>query len=610
VSALIEQAGDSGIPCSEQAARVLTELVFSETGRPKLDGVALQRAVTLLEHPSPTSLPYLQKWLRSRKQATPLSKALRVQATLMLAEQKRSLSGIRLTHLLAGYEADDLVRIRCSNMLTGPVTDADRQERRFSLSTSDPRVLVRLARLRRKFPRRFGYIDVGRVVGLAFFNWNFDDPAVICEWRDRALPGSLLESVLLTALEWTDLWSEECQHEVTEWALSTAAGAADQRFSAIVRFVARLAFLKKQRIAQGIVDSLQRIPSAATIRAHRSFPDSNRKSIYNLVAEACRRTADQPNRVADYRSRASGGQGMVALVAHELLESWFVPLFPNGPEGGPATASLGVLAALGSLRYQNFFEKPEDCIELIVNDLANENFAKALLSWTEDCLDRAPLGSEMDEDDRILEALLSFVTCLSSRRPDFFARHATPEIWTPRLGRVCLSSTWQRSKLAAVTLISRLKKVDLGMPVTNRSDEPSNHTLLDCWMHVLRGTTDLQDRLIQLFPRLHELQGLWRAVHKLLVDPNTSGTVMVAAAQLLKSMLGSNSIDLGDRQEATRLLEHLPTMTIHHRPLYRLAGSGKADDPVSPMYCGDLGEALARVVGQEARGRDAGLPPL
>ncbi|HEV3037131.1 MAG TPA: TIR domain-containing protein [Candidatus Angelobacter sp.] len=592
VSALIEQAGSRGIPCTQDAARVLTSLIFSDTGIRQNDEAALRRLVTLLEHSTPASLPYLRVWGRARKQATPLSKALRIQATLMLAEQNRSLSGICLTRLLAGYETDDFVRIRCSNMLAGPVTDAEREERRFSLSTSDSRVLVRLARLGCKFPR-IGSLDTRRVIGLTFYNWNFDDPSVIREWCHCAMPGNLHEALLVTALEWTDVWSEECQHEIVTWALSEASGAGDQRYSAIVHFVARLVYLKKYQAASRLLDSLQNIPPSAAIRTRRCFPDADRKSVYSLVAEACRRTADQPNRTGDYRSQVSGGEGAVARVAHELLESWFVPIFPGGGEGGPATAPM---AALGSLRYHFFFEKPEDCIELIANDISNENFANALLSWTEDCLDRAPLKIGMNEDDRILEALLSFATCLSARRPDFFARHANPEIWIPRLGRVCLSSTWQRSRMAAVTLISRLKKINLDMPVASlNNSEPANHTLLDCLLHVLRGTTELQDRLTQLLPRLPELQGLWRAVYKLLSDPNSSGTVMVAAAQLLRSMLNGNSIDLNDRQEASRLLGQLPTMTIHHRPLYRLAGSGKTDDPVFPLYCGDLAEALARV---------------
>ncbi len=208
------------------------------------------------------------------------------------------------------------------------------------------------------------------------------------------------------------------------------------------------------------------------------------------------------------------------------------------------------------------------------------------------------LGQEAasPEDDRTLEALLSFTTLLSALRPDFFALHAPSERFAPLLGGVCIGRLFPRSRMAALTLISRLKNVDLSQPIRNQNAAQPESTVLDALLRTLGDIARIQQRAIQVLPRIAEIQGdevLGRLSEKL-ESADTPGTVVIGAAYLLKALLKNNRIK--DRTRVLQLMRKVPLLPIHRRPLYYESGTGANEDPIAAVYWGSLGRELNRIL--------------
>jgi hypothetical protein len=330
----------------------------------------------------------------------------------------------------------------------------------------------------------------------------------------------------------------------------------------------------------------------------RAFPEVTEKLAHHaLVAEACASAAEH----------AVGREAVVYAGAY--LEKKLVRVL--SPSGAVVDEAL---KALGALQFHWFGQRPESGFSYVAADLDRPAFRRVLADWLLETLhawrtvclrpDRDPLAHRLLGVR--LEALLGFATCLAERSADALARLCEPESFLEPLAFVCLWPPGKVGHMAAVTLVARLKRVDLDRSVAAGAGG-AQLTVLDALFNGLRGGTEVQQRVITELPRVLRLQGVrvLERLESILMAPDASdapgplhaGTEVLAAAELLANLLNRGALaDSAVRRRTTGALRMAVVSPAHRRPLYRKVGVGAEGDPVTLVSTGNLQDELRKVM--------------
>ena len=601
VDGMVAAAGDRGLECSIEAVRTLAHLANQPA--PRTEGLNLERLISLLNHPSSRAYGQVeQSWLTAAPKKTTLQNSLRRVAAVLNAERHRALTP-DLVHTLfdAIRSEDDGIALRATLALTGILRDSKRQERRFSVTLRGVEALQSLCEWRIRCREKVGHHHLARTAGLAINDWVFDDAPALAAWCENAVFGSDSEKQLLEVVEWVDIWSEGCQRILTSWVNVPDPSALSRRHEEFVLWAARQAktgvLLNNTTVIKQVHDSLAGLPTASPIRQFRCFPaaDSERPE-FQMVLTACRWAADQ----------ATDPDG-IQNAAEAKLRGLLHPLYPQG--GG--TPDPNVLEALGGIQFSWSGDFPEKCLPLVLPVFNDVVFLDALLDWLEHCLQEWTTESEHRNELLLrtkLEALLSLASCLSMANLSTFARASDLEKHPNLLGRLafaCLCPPSDLCHMAAITVIGRLKSVNLDAKVAASSKYPesADFSVFDALLYGLTGEPKVQQRTALVLPLIQRLEGAeaTQKLEKLLLRapgaPLARGTTVLAAAQLLFNYLRGGKLSSTAHRQATGLLRKAADAPENRRPLYRFAGTGNnEEDPVTSIYAGDLREELAALV--------------
>ncbi|HEX2204509.1 MAG TPA: hypothetical protein VHG91_14455, partial [Longimicrobium sp.] len=592
---LLEAAAERGLLCSPAAAAAVDALraLPSEARRELLP----ERVYPHLQRPTGSTLRHLGRWLEGAGSGEAEDALLAGQAAVLLAESTRDLRPEWVGPLFTAVErGDDYQAWRAELALAGPWRHIERESRRFRTSLQGVPALRALAdRLHASYGSA-GDGALAHVAICAINDWWVDAPEPLARWCAEADASPAAEGALLAAVHACDLWSPECQRTVAEWLCAEGVEEArrDRRRGMMLAWVARQHFHKHALPEPALLERLEGAALSA-LREVRTLPCIGKDLVHHaLVADACAAAAE-----------AAVGKSAAARAA-EHLDGRLVPVF--GPDG---KLDPEALATLGQSYYSWIGQWPEVAFPHVRVHLDNPSFRRVLADWLRSTLDEWMQARAGDDTpvSRILltrlDALLGFAVCLSGHNEAAFTRLCEPEDFLAPLAAVCL---WQPSALAhmsAVTLISRMRRVDLDLPVDDGDGRAP--TVLDALLAGLRGRTEVQERLAVALPGIVEFQGV-RVVDRLRSiltgdspegerTPLASGSEVMAAADLLAKMLRRGTLrDPAVRRRALDALREATASPRNRRPLFRKLGYGNEGDPVGMVRVGSLAHELMGVV--------------
>ncbi|NOS87705.1 MAG: hypothetical protein HOP34_04050 [Methylococcaceae bacterium] len=583
---ILSRSGVNGLECTVAAIKAINTL------KSRSD-LHVARLLTLLTRPSSAVMPLLNNWL-TQEDGGVYTQHLKAVAALLLAERNKVLTPELLEPLFWLREyGDDMAATRAEIILASPYRKAEREQRRFSLTKNGVDIAKRLAELSLVYQNDANKRHLYRCAGLALNDWRFDDAEALQHWCDKAVADSHEEATLLQITDWVDLWTADCQQVLCAWLLSGSGLSANRRHKALVKWVARLYYIKNAELDANALASLSLIPENDPIRQLHCFVQAdNKHGEYESILTVLGRLA-----AVFYSDVHSYVQE-----AEQEFKATQMPLFPEGKQSAPDTE---ILKMLGNISYSWLGEFPEDCLPLVFAKLYEPQFTYALMSWLHTVIVHAPFSSndntaESLVQERKLEALLSFAVCFSERNPSTYINYidrldVQPHQFQVALARLMYLRTSLRSQMAIVTLISRLKRVDLQLVFEVNGE---NYTVLDALLYGLHGDVAVQQRVAEVLPKIKSLEGgqVLDKLRQLMIGEqanSTRGSVVLAAAQLLQGLAQSNALSTAERRETDLLLRTAASHAQNCRPLYRQIGTGNDSDPVGVLYMGDLAEELA-----------------
>lgn len=543
----------------------------------------------------------VQRWLAGASAGTPAAtvwdRLLSGQAAILLAESHRDLQPEWIEPLFQAVEiGDDLQAGRAELLLAGPWRFVDRKNRRFRTSQQGLGSLRALSRKRRDLSRVFAANNLRHVATCSINDWIMDSPEELEEWCRQADGDPQEEAALIGVFRDCDLWSSRCQEIGASWLIAESGGERrEDRLSVLLDWTSRQHYLG---FAEELLYRCLELNAGPLLRESRTIPSSggNLKHL-DLLAAVCIEASE--------RAVGDGSVAWAEAVCDREMESLLVD---------SGRLDLESLSSVGQLAYQQFHDFPERSLGAIGGDLDRPLFRRCVRDWLLVCLDKwnalTPSAAETLAGDvlkRKLEALLCFATCLSARSEDAYSRLFEPEVFLLPLARVCHSRSNHVSLMAAITLISRLKQVDLDLLVLEDA-EGKELTVLDALLNGLRGGTEVQTRVSEVLPRIFRLRGQ-RVVERLgemLTGEDRSGSTrlstgseVLAATQLMVNFLRRGSLrEPAVRRQALDLLHHAASAPYNRRPLYRRAGSGAKGEPINVQSAGNLSDEIAKILTQ------------
>jgi hypothetical protein len=598
VRQLLGMARDRGLACSQAALDALATLRQDAVHRAPADA-GLERLLPLLTRAPAATRPELERWILDRQEAAATRRAsgpeelLARQAAILLAEARQVLEAEWLPLLFDTLEdGDDQQAVRAEIALAGPQRNVERQGRRFSASRQGVEILQHLAQRERDETGYRAYVDL-----CAISDWIFDAPDLLQAWCDRAAADSVAGEALVAVVHGCDLWSPRCQRVIGRWLAARSRPESGEPAFDLVEWVGRLSYVASARPVADLLDLLAIPEVLDRIGGLLVWPrDGKDVPRHDLVVEACAKAS----------MRAIGAEA--AEFAEQELRRLLTPLCPARAVDPTA------LKALGGNAYQPLGGRPETLWRAVGSHLDRASFRHTLADWFLQVIEDWRLTGRMDRTAaRVarhlklkLEAQLCFLMFLSYTNENAFARLCEPDRFLAPLAAICLRPPSTIAKLAAITLISRLKHVDLDLEVADPGTQ-RRHTVLDALLGGLRESTDVRERLLQAIPDIYQLRGA-KIVERLAgvllgtVDSTSeprlyAGSEVLGAAEMLAQLIRRGSLhDPGPRRQALDLLRHAASLPVNERPLYRRAGLGGNGDPIRVAFAGGLANELQNLV--------------
>nr|WP_281720750.1 TIR domain-containing protein [Nitrosomonas nitrosa] len=583
VRTLIDRGTESGLDCSVEALECLHDWCSKEdTARfhPK-------RLIPLLQRPTTVALTRMQEWAEHTDVVGIMAESLKRQAGILLAEAQHELAPRIVNLLLSCLDSeDDLMAFRAELVLAGTRRDADRKTRVNSLKNVP---WQHLAYLCQKGVSRSSAFE-SYIVGLAINSYQFNDSKKLAQWCAVAIPGSDEERALLIAMRWVDVWDEESLDLICKWAL---IHPVEDRTSCIIQLAGRFSSLDR---THPILDSaLLEIPKESSVR-QILCPKWNGKTAEDLDVSVLNACISSINHSPDLEP--------AVLWDKIYSDNTDVP-------------DQEVLRRLGSLCYYSSGSYPEQALTIVYPYVDQPGLAKVLVKWLEksivefrnlshahrSSLNGKPLSA-------VIASLLSLSASLSEARPALFPQVADPEQLGPLLGYICLSSFNPRSMMGAITLLFRLRKIDLTQHFMADGIERS---LLDAVIACLIHDSQTRQRTESVLPQAIGLQGgpvldeLGDILRGTSQRPGAyRSSVVLASARIIRTLIDTDALSPAGRKTAGELLRKAAQDERHRRPLYYKTGLGDEDSPISYVYAGMLHEELAKVLAKRSsRGNDS-----
>lgn len=576
VRELLTYGIEGGLECSLEAFECLRDLC----SRADKGGLYPERLIPLTRRPTTAALDVIRGWMDETHPTGTLGGSLRQQGAILIAEAHYEFPPSLVDALLDCLEGeDDLMAFRAELALAGPRRDVERETRRNSLKHVP---WEHLAYLCQKTVARTSDF-VRHTAGLAINSWHFDDHEKVAEWCAVAAPGSNEELALTEAMQWVEVWSDQSLRLVCDWALAHPAS----RGIPLIQLAGRL--LSLERLTPEVESALGVLSSDGRVRQIRCprWSGRNSEDMDAAVLEACVAAVSQ-----------FGGQ---------------VPTMPedNLYPGNGEAPDWDAVRRVGTLAYHTIGMFPEQTPAALRDHIDKTNFAEALIKWLERSLQELSnvnRAQRCDIEARslrvIISSLLSLATSLSAARPSLFAQLADPDQLAPLLGRVCVCGFASRSMMGAITLLFRLRRIDL----TRRFVvDDSEHSLLDAVIACLNFDSQTRQRTESVLPQAVGLQGgpileeLGSILNGTSQRPGARrASVVLACARIIRTLIDTDALLPKERTAAGDLLRRAAQDERHRRPLYQKTGLGNEKEPMSYVYVGMLDEELARVLARRS----------
>jgi hypothetical protein len=584
---IARQGGDQGLLCTRSALEAV-EALAEKAGAELVSRQAAERLLPLLAYPPPSLASRIQQALRrdeekgrSAGRDQPAQRR-RLQHTLLLAEASRALEVEHLDALLDQVElGDDFSAIRAELALAGPWRALGRAHpRRFSVENHGIEVLAALSLKRSRFCPELMPLQ-RRLIAAAVGDWLMDSSPALADLCTRASGDPTAEEVLSGILRCCDAWTPECQQIAADW-LSAAERPQSPWRQMLLEWVAGRQQCKLIPGEAWLSDHLLRPDIRAALAEERACPDSQVGERAPVVAVAC-------------LAGAAGSESVERALAR--FESGLIPVYQGSQIDAKALSSR----LTNGLNWLG--DQPETRWPLIAPICGQPSFRSFLAAWLLESLQEW-LARENDAppDDLLrirLEELLCFASCLAVYKPNAFSRFFKPEAFLAPLAQACFKPTGDAGHLAAVTLISRLRFVDLDQVLPGSSERPA--TVLEALLHGLRGGAALRRRLGDSLPFVFELRGAraFQRFEEILLARGESlpaGSLVLGTAEILARLLETAVISAGDqRARGLELLKEAAAAERNQRPLFGQIGNGDVRSPIELKRIGWLGDALKGV---------------
>lgn len=571
VDHLVDLGSPGGLAATATAVGSLDTVLRKQSAGGALH---LERVFALLERCSPDARPVLQRWLTPRPSAGDVSGALHEtaarHAALLLAEAAGKPDPAYLEGLCdLALQGHDRSAGRAFLLLTGPHRSADRATRRFRLSRDGLELFWSLAGEACRGQERYRQV---RLTRLALNDWMIDDVQAVTTMCQRAAANQQEAERLHTILRWCDFWTEESQQALGLWLERCTPAPSLAR--AVVSLVARMLAIKPVSPIPELLAAVQHVPHEA-VQTLRTFTQVTTRGdpcrLEYLVAAAC----------------ANGmRRGIGAAAIHEAERSLGASIVPAlvGPAQQP---DIAVLTTHGELHYQPIGKHPEDAAECIAAYRESALYFQVLLDWLRVSLQQwRDRWDEYEWDhllDRKVEAMLNLAAVLAEAHPASFANQCEPEVWQPLLTRVSLFFHWSSGAMAALTLLSRLRRLDLDF------GEATGEAILDVFVNALQSEPMIREHATMVLPRLRQVTGshfISRWIARLTDEPN--GSIALAMGRMLVACAKYGTISATERRDIFRALRQAARAPHNRRTFFTLTGIGIDKYPITLIPCGSL----------------------
>ena len=568
VELLLSSASDRGLTITDSGVEALGSVAERKE-------LGLYRLVGLLGNASVEGLTLLSKIGDGIPH-------LKNQVAIMSAEQSRTISAEDVEPLIyASRFRDDYPAIRARNMLLSAFQYIERSPR-FSVSAQSAHgrsTLEVLAKLAADHRQDQDVVAKQKHAVSALGDWRIDDVDFVRKVFENSeidVGFGLLESIS---------WTGECQQVVIDWISALSQELREASIVNILLWASRLQVAAKygrsEPVADHIVECICNIFQATNLSEERFFTEIDSKhSEYSPVLDALVMALER------------GSLERIPDLANRFLWERLVPIF-DVTSDNPASFS-----ATGEARYSWFNDPPERARDLVIPFASEVAFIEGLIAWLDTIWRewlQPPNPITRLRLNIVIEALLCMAVCFARISPNTFTLVASR--WgslVPTLSQICMHVPTQKGHVAAVTLFQWIDDVPLLMHVNDVGHGET--TVLSALLSGLRGREVVALRTSKTIP-LIRAQGdehtLLEAFDSLLFSEDERGTVVLAAAQLVRGLIDNAALGPQLRTEALRKLRLAASAAVNRRPLYSSVGDGNKENPVIPVYRGQLSDHIS-----------------
>lgn len=569
LATLLVRAGNSGMTINETASRVIETIALIDS---KYSRDALACIIPLVSHTTPSEIARLRSWIEKDWHSEipdHASNLLSLHAALLMAEHNLALAPSWIQPILKlAVHGDDRAQARAVLALGGPVTQVNRGTRRRSVSALGVDTLKEMV-------NSFFHENADQLY-TSFHDIHFDNQEVV-NWLRNCKHPTLADSSALSFFFGVGTWTEEALDAFAQWLAANPTAWHD---SFVIGY-GFLAHYQREEIPAILHDVMREQIESHKVTAYLL----SEKESYGIVIEACLQAiAEAGTSDPLYQAPAILDSKCKCISSGEPIESFTL---------------VDTCSALAGSLMQWFDTFPEDCwldIQMYMDDdrlfeLVFHWLVKELKEWSKQrLLGARPYEPAAAYSGGIRNALLSILCVMTEKKRDeFVLLTANLEEQGTSLSTLLSEAAFngkRRSKMAAITLLSRLPNLD-----ANEVGKVVQSALGD--------DEQIRNRALQLLPRFREFKVTTAFLDEALAKLKGNGpaSVIVAYAKLLTNLVSANQVaDAKKRREIMNVLRNAASDSQNIRFLSHLAGSGSSTSPRKVINDGRLDHALLAVM--------------
>lgn len=506
-----------------------------------------------LGRPEPGAVATISRW--SSYEGMP-----RLWSALVQAEAGRLTPEVISSLIDLLGSSTDLLRLRASLALHGPIPYTTNPLRRWRISHVGSETLEVLAQLAKRPSNSQSMLTT---IGCVRHDIHHDDPKAVEKWLEE-----VNKKGVHSPAAWLIAGMESADREVISILLSGLHSAHPDIQEILLIALSRIAFCSKgTSFPTGDIHKDIAVVSK-DIRSRLSVLPEGTKTLLNSVQDAIKETE-------------SGYAWQQALILMNKSSIWLDETSLSSSE-----ACLERLKAIGGQQYVIVDELKAGSTDFGYHKgsyWANTDKAVASLNQDDRILEMLiELLKEIESTPKIVgysKHLLTATEAVARKFPDLFARLANPEVWEPLLSEWAVHNHGWAERLAAIRLLGRLRRVTPRIAQAIKvamEDDP----------YVQQAT----------YASIGEFRYIEGDVFQdvLLMLGNTSTATSAAAAKLLVSAAKAG-IDVEIRRRIINTLQENVRKPSAKHPVYQMETRGSSY-AMFPKFVGTLDEIFYRAI--------------